>query len=218
MLQDPTTRSTHSSHSWCETWAADLHHAGRVPPRIHLLQVPGAAVVRRSGPVPGDAAPAGCGRSWRRCWLGTSGALGFRSCAVWIDGVPWSQGPMSPVTSQLQGAWMLTGVRYAFRFTGLAHTVGGHQHYLPPPCADNPLCLCWYVKGRHCRCIAYDSDRRPLWLASSLLLLCYFYAAFTACGHRSRLTAPHLNLTTEAGQPTESSEVVPTATSFRHGR
>lgn len=34
------------------------------------------------------------------------------------------QGPMSPVISQLQGAWMPTGVEraIAFRFTGLAHT------------------------------------------------------------------------------------------------
>jgi sugar phosphate permease len=92
-------------------------------------QIPGAAVVRRSGPK----------------YLAT---LQLAGCAVFMAAMPWAgniksrgvavaslsalmaclgvvQGPMSPVISQLQGAWMPTGVERAIavRFTGLAHTV-----------------------------------------------------------------------------------------------
>ena len=91
-------------------------------------QIPGGKVVKRKGPkFLGSIQLAGCALFMALMPLagkikGQRGAVVTLSVIMACLGIV--QGPMSPVISQLQGAWMPTGVEraIAFRFTGLAHT------------------------------------------------------------------------------------------------
>ena len=134
-------------------------------------QRPGAAVVRRSGAK----------------FLATLQLIG---CAVFMAAMPSAgnirsrglavgvlsglmaclgvvQGPMSPVISQLQGAWMPTGVEraIAFRFTGLAHTVSNHWSTagLLRTIIASFLTTCAavarHIGGAAVRRVAHDSNR-----------------------------------------------------------
>eukprot|EP01051_Picozoa_sp_SAG22_P013628 SAG22_NODE_1548_length_4150_cov_2.816095_7_plen_274_part_00 len=130
-------------------------------PGYILSQLPGAAVARRSGAkFVGSVQLAGCVLLLVMMPRAGGGALGKRAAVAVLSalmcGLGVCQGPMSPVLSQLNHAWMPEGVEraIAFRATSLAHTAA-------------PL---------FAALVTTRLGARLGWRA-----VCYFYAGATAC-------------------------------------
>ena len=200
-------------------------------------QIPGAAVVRRSGPkFLATLQLVGC--AVFTAAMPSAGNIRSRGAAVAaLSGLMAClgvvQGPMSPVISQLNSAWMPTGVEraIAFRFTGLAHTVGVRtpQHTATQSnggreggterhrdgdrdgdraralmLADSSLVLRWRVSPRRRRSSVHCSRLESATATAgvrSATATPHAPACSQSCGLHSPLTGRLLNLTTRGPAP-----------------